>query len=201
MQINYEDSRVRVGHVVVGPIDNNVYFVTCKETGESLMIDAASSPDLLVEMCRRLDVREVVETHGHWDHIGAVAEVRAAGFPVAIGAGDASALRGFDSVLSGGEEFVIGQLRIRTLNTPGHTPGSICYFVDGAPVLFSGDTLFPGGPGATHSPGGDFTTIMETLETIFEQFGDETMVLPGHGDSTTIGVERPQLQGWKDRGW
>jgi glyoxylase-like metal-dependent hydrolase (beta-lactamase superfamily II) len=200
MQINYEDSRVRVGHVVVGPIDNNVYFVTCKRTGDSLMIDAASSPDLLVEMCKRLRVRQVVQTHGHWDHIGAVEHVRAAGLPVAVGAGDMSALDGFDSVLSGGEQFVIGDVLVRTLGTPGHTPGSICYFIEDAPVLFTGDTLFPGGPGATHFPGGNFDEIIESLEALFDQFDDETVILPGHGASSTIGVEREQFPTWKQWG-
>jgi glyoxylase-like metal-dependent hydrolase (beta-lactamase superfamily II) len=201
MRIDYEDSRVRVGHVVVGPIDNNVYFVTCQSTGESLMIDAASSPDLLIEMCRRLNVSQIVETHGHWDHIGAVPDVQAAGYSVAIGAADASALQKFDSVLSGGESLAVGELRVRTLHTPGHTPGSICYFIEGAPVLFTGDTLFPGGPGATHFPGGDFATIIESLDALFEQFDDTTMVLPGHGGATTIGTERPQLALWRERGW
>lgn len=201
MQINYEDSRVRVGHIVIGPLDNNVYFVTCRNTGESMMIDAASSPELLVELCTRLNVKLIVETHGHWDHIGAVPNMRAAGYSVGIGAADNSALQGSDAVFSGGEELHIGDLRVRTTSTPGHTPGSICYFIDDAPVLFTGDTLFPGGPGATHFPGGDWETIMQSLDALFQQFSDDTIVFPGHGNSTTIGTERPSLPEWKSRGW
>jgi glyoxylase-like metal-dependent hydrolase (beta-lactamase superfamily II) len=178
-----------------------VYFVTCKATGNSMMIDAASSPDLLIEMCKRLNVKQIVETHGHWDHIGAVPDMRAAGFPVAIGVGDNSALEASDAVFSGGEDLVVGELRIRTISTPGHTPGSICYAVDHAPLLFTGDTLFPGGPGATHFPGGDFRAIIDSLRALFEQFPDETMVLPGHGNTTTIGTERPSLPEWQARGW
>jgi len=201
MQINYEDSRIRVGHVVIGPLDNNIYFVTCKNTGDSMMVDASSSPELLVEMCTRLQVRHVVITHGHWDHVGAVSPLRDAGLPVAIGAKDASNVDGFDAVFNGGEELKVGELRVRTLHTPGHTPGSICYFVDDAPLLFTGDTLFPGGPGATHLPGSDFPTIIDSVANLFEQFPDETIVLPGHGKGTTIGTERPQFPAWRARGW
>lgn len=201
MQINYEDARVRVGHIVIGPLDNNIYFVTCKSTGDSMMIDAASSPDLLVEMCKRLNVKQVVITHGHWDHIGAAPDMRAAGYSVAIGTKDNAALEASDAVFSGGEELHIGELRIRTISTPGHTPGSVCYAVADAPLLFTGDTLFPGGPGATHFPGGDFATIIESVTTLFDQFPDETVVLPGHGNTTTIGTERPSLPEWQARGW
>jgi glyoxylase-like metal-dependent hydrolase (beta-lactamase superfamily II) len=201
MQINYEDSRVRAGRIVTAPLDNNVYFITCKNTGDSMMIDAASSPELLIEICTRLQVRQIVETHGHWDHIGAVPQMRAAGFPVAIGAGDANTLDECDALFRGGEELEVGDLRVRTLSTPGHTPGSICYFVEGSPLLFTGDTLFPGGPGATRLPGSDFDTIIESVTALFEEFDDETIVLPGHGDTTTIGTERPHLEEWKSRGW
>ncbi|HET6949840.1 MAG TPA: MBL fold metallo-hydrolase, partial [Acidimicrobiales bacterium] len=97
--------------------------------------------------------------------------------------------------------YEVGRLRLRTILTPGHTPGSICFLVDGAPVLFSGDTLFPGGPGNTSFPGGDFPTIIEAIENKLFTLPAETRVLPGHGDPTTIGTERPHLQEWIDRGW
>lgn len=197
MLIDYEDDRVRVGHVVVGPIDNNVYFITCAETGESLMIDAASSASLLVEMCKRLKVTQVVETHNHWDHIGAIDEVRAAGYPVAIGKADADGVSEVDSTLVDGDVLKVGALAINAISTPGHTPGSTCFELVGHPVLFTGDTLFPGGPGATHFPGGDFPTIMRSLDMLFERFSDETIVLPGHGNATLIGAERPSLPIWK----
>jgi glyoxylase-like metal-dependent hydrolase (beta-lactamase superfamily II) len=96
----------------------------------------------------------------------------------------------------------VGQLRIETIATPGHTPGSMCFFVRGTPLLFSGDTLFPGGPGATKFPGGDFDAIITSIgERLFARFGPQTLVLPGHGADTTIGAERPHLQEWVDRGW
>ena len=93
-------------------------------------------------------------------------------------------------------------LRLRTLLTPGHTAGSMCFRLEDSPVLFSGDTLFPGGPGNTSFEGGDFATIIESIERrIFAKFDPDTLVLPGHGASTTVGEELPHLQEWVDRGW
>ena len=91
---------------------------------------------------------------------------------------------------------------MRTIATPGHTPGSICFAVEGTPILLSGDTLFPGGPGNTKFEGGDFPTILESIEDrLFKKFDPDTIVLPGHGTRTTIGAESPHLQEWADRGW
>jgi glyoxylase-like metal-dependent hydrolase (beta-lactamase superfamily II) len=90
---------------------------------------------------------------------------------------------------------------MHTLLTPGHTPGSMCFLIEGSPVLFSGDTLFPGGPGATSFEGGDFPTIIRSIEQRLFTLPPDTLVLPGHGDTTTIGTERPHLQEWIDRGW
>ncbi|MGH9082465.1 MAG: MBL fold metallo-hydrolase, partial [Acidimicrobiales bacterium] len=92
--------------------------------------------------------------------------------------------------------------RVHTIATPGHTPGSMCFAVKGTPLLLSGDTLFPGGPGNTSFPGGDFATIIRSIERrLLARFGDDTVVLPGHGASTTIGTEAPHLAEWVDRGW
>jgi len=131
-----------------------------------------------------------------------VPEVRDAGYEVAVTAADAEMLPSYDLVLEDDQVLEVGRLRLRTIATPGHTPGSICFAVEGTPLLFSGDTLFPGGPGATKFPGGDFPTIITSIEDrIFRAFGDDTLVLPGHGSDTTVGTERPHLQEWVDRGW
>ncbi len=96
----------------------------------------------------------------------------------------------------------VGRLRLHTIATPGHTPGSMCFRLEGSPVLFSGDTLFPGGPGNTKFPGGDFPTIIRSVEDrLFAKLDPDTLVLPGHGTDTTIGEETPHLQEWIDRGW
>lgn len=202
MALLFEDSAVEVHGVVVGPMDNNVYVVRCRQTGDAMLIDAANEHELLLEMCRDLGVGRVVETHGHWDHIQAVPAVREAGYEVAVSAEDSQMLPAYDLLLEDEGVMELGRLRVEQIATPGHTPGSICFYVEGTPLLFSGDTLFPGGPGATKFPGGDFPTIIRSIEErLFSRFDADTIVLPGHGDRTTVGTERPHLQEWVDRGW
>jgi glyoxylase-like metal-dependent hydrolase (beta-lactamase superfamily II) len=200
--MHYEDDQAEIHRLVVGPIDNNVFVLRCKQTGEAVLIDAANEHDKLLDLCRSLGVTKVIETHGHWDHIQAVPEVREAGYEVGVTAADSAMLPSYDFVLDDDAVLQVGRLQLETLATPGHTPGSICFYVQGSPVLFSGDTLFPGGPGATKFPGGDFPTIITSIEErIFRRFPAETIVMPGHGSDTTVGAESPHLQEWVDRGW
>jgi glyoxylase-like metal-dependent hydrolase (beta-lactamase superfamily II) len=110
-------------------------------------------------------------------------------------------LPSYDEVIEDDSVIQIGDVRLHTILTPGHTPGSMCFLVEGSPVLFSGDTLFPGGPGATKFPGSSFPTIIESIDRRLLTLPETTLVLPGHGDDTTIGNERPHLQEWIDRGW
>jgi glyoxylase-like metal-dependent hydrolase (beta-lactamase superfamily II) len=198
----WDDARTEVHQIVVGPMDNNVYILRCRRTGDAMLIDAANEHEALLDICERLGVNQVVETHGHWDHIQAVPAVRDAGISVAVTSADAGMLPSYDLILEDEETLEVGDLRVRTLATPGHTPGSICFDVDGTNLLFTGDTLFPGGPGNTSFQGGDFPTIIESIDRrIFAKFGPDTLVLPGHGLSTTVGHEAPHLQEWVDRGW
>jgi glyoxylase-like metal-dependent hydrolase (beta-lactamase superfamily II) len=200
--VDYRDARVEVHRVVVGPVDNNVYIVRCRETGDALLIDAANEHDLLLDLCRSLGVRRVVETHGHWDHIQAVEAVRDAGFDVAVTEADAGMLPSYDQLLDDRSTLEVGRLRFDTIATPGHTPGSMCFSVEGTPLLFTGDTLFPGGPGNTSFEHSDFATIIRSIEDrLFSPFGPDTIVLPGHGAGTTIGAESPHLEEWVERGW
>jgi glyoxylase-like metal-dependent hydrolase (beta-lactamase superfamily II) len=201
--LHWSNADVEVHRVVVGAYDNNVFVVRCRRTGDSVLIDAANEHELLLEMCRRLGVRRVLETHGHFDHIGAVAEIRDAGYEVAVTAADAPMLKsvGYDVFLDDAEVIEVGRLRLHAIHNPGHTPGSISFHLAGTPLLFTGDTLFPGGPGATKFEGGDFPTIIESIDTKLFTFPANTVVLPGHGVDTTIGRERPHLQEWVDRGW
>jgi glyoxylase-like metal-dependent hydrolase (beta-lactamase superfamily II) len=200
--LHYEDSLVEVHRVVVGPMENNVHVIRCKETGEAVLVDAANEHELLLEMCQQLGVRQVIETHGHWDHIQAVPAVRDAGYAVSVSAADAGMLPSYDLLLEDGAVLEVGRLRLETIANPGHTPGSVSFYLHDTPLLFSGDTLFPGGPGNTSFEGGDFDTIIRSIdERLFSRFSADTIVLPGHGTDTTIGNESPHLQEWVDRGW
>ncbi len=202
MTLHWSDTGIEVHKVVVGPVENNVFVIRCTETGEAVLIDAANEHERLLELCQGLGVRTVLETHGHWDHIQAIPAVREAGYRVGVTAQDASMLPSYDYLLEDDTVIEIGRLRLRTLHTPGHTPGSMSFHVEGTPLLFSGDTLFPGGPGATHFEGGDFDLIIRSIEDrMFRVFDAATLVMPGHGNDTTIGAESPQLDEWVARGW
>jgi glyoxylase-like metal-dependent hydrolase (beta-lactamase superfamily II) len=202
MTLHHETSAAEIHKLVVGPVDNNVFVLRCKRTGDAVLLDAANEHEKLLDLARDLGVRTVLETHGHWDHIQAVPQMRDAGYSVYVTEEDAEMLDGaYDEVLEDDTVIEVGDLRLHTIKTPGHTPGSICFRLEGAPVLFSGDTLFPGGPGATKFPGGDFDTIIGSIDRKLFTLPPETLVLPGHGDDTTIGDERPHLDEWIERGW
>lgn len=201
MSLHYADSQVEITRLVVGPVDNNVFVVRCRQTGDAVLLDAANEHEKLLDLCTRLGVRKVLETHGHWDHIQAVPQVRDAGYDVGVTAADAAMLPAYDFLLEDDSVIEVGRLRLRTIATPGHTPGSMCFLIEGSPVLLSGDTLFPGGPGATRYPGGDFDQIITSIDRRLFTLPAETIVMPGHGADTTIGAERPHLQEWIDRGW
>lgn len=200
--MHYEDAQVEIHKVVVGPMDNNVFVVRCRATGDALLVDAANEHEQLLELCRTLGVRKVVETHGHWDHIQAVPQLRDAGYEVAVRSEDAAMLPSYDLLLEDDAVIEVGRVRLRTIHTPGHTPGSMCFSIEGSPVVLAGDTLFPGGPGNTATDLGDFPTILESIERrLFATLSPETIVMPGHGLDTTIGAEQPKLSEWADRGW
>jgi glyoxylase-like metal-dependent hydrolase (beta-lactamase superfamily II) len=201
--LHWRDASVEVHKVVVGPFDNNVFVVRCRRTGDAVLIDAANEHEQLLQLCRRLGVKRVLETHGHWDHIQAVQAMREAGYEVAVTAADAPRLKdvGYDVFIDDAEIIEVGDLRLLAIHNPGHTDGSISFQVVDTPLLFTGDTLFPGGPGNTKLEGGDFATIISSIDNKLFTFPAETIVLPGHGLDTTIGAERPQLSQWVARGW
>ncbi len=199
--MHYSDDQIEIHKLVVGPVDNNVFVMRCRATGDAVLLDAANEHEKLLELCQRLNVRRVLETHGHWDHIQAIPQLRDAGYSVGVTAEDAAMLPSYDELIEDESVIQVGQVRLHTILTPGHTAGSMCFLVEGSPVVFSGDTLFPGGPGATKFEGSSFPTIIESIDRRLLTLPVETLVLPGHGDDTTIGTERPHLQEWIDRGW
>ncbi|OBA60927.1 Zn-dependent hydrolase [Mycobacterium sp. 1100029.7] len=194
----------------VGPMDNNAYLVTCSETGETLLIDAANDADTLIDLIREHapKISLIVTSHQHFDHWQALEAVAAAtGAPTAAHEIDAEPLPVKpDRLLANGDTVQIGKLTFDVIHLRGHTPGSIALALDGPATggvtqLFTGDCLFPGGPGRTTRPE-DFDSLMSGLETkVFDRFDDSTVVYPGHGDDTTLGGERPHLAEWRDRGW
>lgn len=194
----------------VGPMDNNAYLITCSETGESLLIDAANDADDLVRLVQEHapKLALIVTSHQHWDHWQALAAVAdATGAPTAVHEIDADPLPVKpDRLLHDGDSLDVGKLRFDVIHLRGHTPGSVALALSGPPAggvtqLFTGDCLFPGGVGKTWAPG-DFTQLLsDVTERVFDRFGDDTIVYPGHGDDTTLGAERPQLDEWRMRGW
>jgi glyoxylase-like metal-dependent hydrolase (beta-lactamase superfamily II) len=185
------------------PMDNNVYLVVCPHTQDAVLIDASGDAERLLTEIRRAQarVRTILMTHGHADHWGALGQLRdALGASVGIHLADAEMLPLTPNfALSDGQRIAFGAAELEVIHTPGHTPGSVCFLGDSN--LFSGDTLFPGGPGATKPPLGDFPLIMRSLREQLFTLPDETLVFPGHGDPTTIGRERPSLDAWEARGW
>ncbi|WP_428499346.1 MBL fold metallo-hydrolase [Pseudonocardia sp.] len=195
--------------VSVGPMDNNAFLLVCTATHEALLIDAANEPERLADLVGsgkdRPELKHLVTTHRHWDHwqaLGAVAgmfQPRLISHPL-----DAPELPvPMDVVVEQGDTVTFGEIDLDVVHLRGHTPGSIALVYRGADSthVFTGDSLFPGGPGKTDSAG-DFTSLLDDLESrVFGPLPDAAWVYPGHGDDTTIGKERPSLPEWRSRGW
>ena len=194
--------------VSVGPVDNNAYILQ-SSSGDTLLIDAANDDDRLLKIISDRPLNIIVTTHRHADHWQALSSVTAAtGSRLICGRPDLDAISTGASVQSmigvwDGDHVELGVERLEVIGLVGHTPGSITLWYEGGGIthLFTGDSLFPGGPGKTNTPE-DFTSLMNDLESkIFDRFDDAAVVHPGHGDDTTLGTERPQLAEWRKRGW
>jgi glyoxylase-like metal-dependent hydrolase (beta-lactamase superfamily II) len=191
--------------VAVGPLSANAYLLRCRQTDEQLLIDAGAEPKTLLGTVGGA-LRTVVTTHRHEDHWGALgAVVAATGARTAAGEFDADAIAvPTNARLRDGETISVGDIPLRAIHLAGHTPGSVALLYDdpkGHPHLFTGDCLFPGGPGRTTNPT-DFGSLMHDLEEkVFNKLPDETWIYPGHGRDSTLGAERPHLTQWRARGW
>lgn len=183
------DKEFRVYWFPCGSDNNNAYLVVCPETGESLIIDAPLGPDELLEEAKNTQVKAVLITHSHRDHVeGLQAVMEATGAPMGANVEDAAELPTLPSLLiKDGDRVRAGTVEAKVLHTPGHTPGSVCFLVGNH--LFSGDTLFAGGVGKSSS----VEEIQQTYKSITEKLyvlPDETFLLPGHGKGGWLGIEK-----------
>ncbi len=205
-----EITGLTVTKLAVGPMDNNAYLLRCAQTGDLVLIDAANEAGRLLELIGDGPLRTIVTTHRHWDHWQALAEVQSAtGAQVVAHPEDADELPVKPAALVRHHDTVpVGAATLAVIHLRGHTPGSIalCYDGGGAlaggPHLFTGDSLFPGGPGNTEHDPKRFGQLMDDLEErVFATLPDGTWVYPGHGKDTTLGAERPHVGEWRARGW
>jgi glyoxylase-like metal-dependent hydrolase (beta-lactamase superfamily II) len=198
-----------VTKIAVGPMDNNAYLLRCASTGQGILIDAANEAGRLIEMVGETPVGMIVTTHRHADHWQALPEVAEhTGAEVVAHSADADYLPvPVTRRAEHGDVLRFGDVAVSLIHLRGHTPGSIAVLYDAGgaladgPHVFTGDSLFPGGVGKTNSPA-DFTSLLtDVIERLFTPLPDATWVYPGHGDDTTLGVERPHLGEWRARGW
>lgn len=187
--------------VQVGTFENVVYIVRDPDTLAGYVIDAGWEPEKIKQAVEDTKVKAILITHGHWDHHDQLDALKAQiNAPAAIGVLDQGMLKSPpEQTILDGQELPFGKSVVRAIHTPGHTPGSTCFTVGN--LLFSGDTLFPGGVGNTKNDTGHFYTIIRSVEYRLLSLPEETVVYPGHGTATTIGAEKPSLSVWQERGW
>ncbi|GAB2645517.1 MBL fold metallo-hydrolase [Kribbella swartbergensis] len=203
----HELAELMITKVAVGPMDNNAYLLRCRRTDEQVLIDAANDAQTLLRLIGDGGLERVVTTHRHQDHWQALAEVVARTNATTVaGRYDAEGIGvPTDELVDEDDTIPVGRCSLRVIHLVGHTPGSIALLYDdpaGAPHLFTGDSLFPGGVGNTQGDAERFTSLINDVETkLFGRLPDETWVYPGHGADSTLGKERPHLAEWRERGW
>ena len=202
-------SKIQVLHAVLGPIQTNVYIAVNTQTNECIIVDPADRADFLIGQIRDKHLKPVaiLLTHGHFDHIGAVRELKEAfDIPVCVHEAEIPGLQDEsinlsvnygegiriepDRPLRDGEELDLAGFKIRVLHTPGHTVGGACFYLPEEHYLFSGDTLFAGSVGRTDFPGGSMKTLIAAVKDKLLGLPDDTVVLPGHGPASDIGTEK-----------
>ena len=188
-----KDDRIQIEKIELGPYGTNAYILVCRNTGESVIVDAPADAGKILQLLKGTRPKYILITHNHMDHTGALSELKSTlDLPIAAHADDAGGLPvPADQLLSDGDVISCGDIKLSVLYTPGHTPGSICFLTGNC--LIAGDTLFPGGPGRTGSPA-DFKRILESLTGKIFVLPDDTQVFPGHGNSTILAKERKAFE-------
>jgi hydroxyacylglutathione hydrolase len=179
------NSNIRIERLTLGPYETNTYIAMCNKTGESLVVDAPAEVSTIITSLKGTCPRYILLTHDHYDHTGAMVSLRSR-LKVPLATHEASSYQMKtppEILLKDGDSLKLGKTKINVLHTPGHTPGSLCFKM--GKYLFAGDTIFPGGPGHTHSPDELNEILASIKEKIFTLPGN-TLILPGHGDSTTV---------------
>ncbi|MBS3942870.1 MAG: MBL fold metallo-hydrolase [Dethiobacter sp.] len=192
------DKRLKLTRLELGPFGTNAYIAVCRETGESVLVDAPGEADLIAAQLKGTSPRLILITHGHADHTLALEELKEKlNIPVASHGAEGSVLPlPPDRLLKDGDEVVCGRLILKVLHTPGHTAGSLCFKVNG--FLLAGDTIFPGGPGKTGSPA-EFQQILCSITEKIFALPAGTRIFPGHGSSTDVETEQDQYRKFASR--
>lgn len=186
-----ENEKIRLKRFEISPFGTNAYIIVCRSTEDSVLIDAPGEDDLLIKSLEGTNPRYILMTHSHFDHTGALENLKSRlQVPVAAHTADSNRLPVTpDILLNDGDTLIFGNRRLKVLHTPGHTPGSICFLLD--KIFISGDTLFPHGPGKTDSPAA-FRQIIESLESKIFVLPNNTLIYPGHGDSSSLQKEKEE---------
>ena len=197
MPLHY-DAEVKITKINMGPYNNNGYIVICPDTNEGIIIDTPAEPEKLLGAIGDVQIKSILITHKHQDHLLGFDEITGAvQVPVGIGTDDADGLPRPPQIdLKDGMVIKFGNQEMTVLDTPGHTEGATCFLI--GKHLFSGDTLFPGGPGKTRSPEA-FQQVVDSITKKLLVLPDDTAVYPGHGDDTTIGKAREEYQGFASK--
>lgn len=197
MSLHY-DGEIRITKINMGPYNNNGYIVACPETNEGVIIDTPAEPEKLLNAIGGVQIKAILITHRHQDHLLGFHEITSkVDAPVGIGAADVDGLpRPPEMALKDGDVIKFGNRELKVLYTPGHTPGATCFLY--GKHLFSGDTLFPGGPGKTASPAA-LRQVIDSITRKLLVLADDTSVYPGHGGDTNVGLARREYQVFASR--